>query len=49
MSVKLVNIAKKKVFDAIRPRKCLGYKTPYEVFMELSGLDARILLKGILL
>lgn len=53
-SMKLVNIAKRKVFDAIdrlnsRPRKCLGYKTPYEVFMELSGLDARILLKGILL
>jgi len=53
-SMELVDIAKKRVFDAIdrlnrRPRKCLGYKTPYEVFMELSGLNARILLMGILL
>lgn len=36
-SMKLVNISNKKVFTAIdklnsRPRKCLGYKTPYEVF-----------------
>ena len=23
-----------------RPRKCLGYKTPYEVFFELTGIDA---------
>jgi len=23
-----------------RPRKCLGLKTPYEVFRELSGMDA---------
>jgi IS30 family transposase len=23
-----------------RPRKCLGFKTPYEVFKELSGRDA---------
>ncbi len=24
-----------------RPRKCLGYKTPYEAFKELTGIDAR--------
>ncbi|CAC9508954.1 Mobile element protein [uncultured Gammaproteobacteria bacterium] len=22
-----------------RPRKCLGYKTPFEVFAELTGKD----------
>jgi IS30 family transposase len=22
-----------------RPRKCLGYKTPYEVFEELTGIN----------
>jgi len=37
------------VLDAVdrlnsRPRKCLGFKTPYEVFYELSGLDDRMLL-----
>lgn len=26
-----------------RPRKCLGYKTPYEAFFELTGIDAKIL------
>ena len=26
-----------------RPRKCLGCKTPYEVFFELIGIDAKIL------
>ncbi len=24
-----------------RPRKCLSYKTPYEMFKELTGIDAR--------
>ena len=24
-----------------RPRKCLGFKTPYEVFEGLIGLDVR--------
>jgi len=27
-----------------RPRKCLGFKTPYEMFYELSGMDAEKLL-----
>jgi IS30 family transposase len=40
----LINISIKKVFDAVhklnsRPRKCLGYKTPYEVFEELTGIN----------
>ena len=53
-SMELVNIARESVFDAIdrlnnRPKKCLGFKTPYEVFRELSGFDARILIQGILL
>jgi len=26
-----------------RPRKCLGYKTPYEVFEELTGIKKNTL------
>ena len=42
-SMELINLTKKQVFDAVhklnsRPRKCLGYKTPYEVFEELTGI-----------
>ncbi|MBL0687149.1 MAG: hypothetical protein JJV94_04925 [Sulfurospirillum sp.] len=44
--------ATKEVVEAVhkhnsRPRKCLDYATPYEAFMELTGLDAIILVKGI--
>lgn len=51
--MELINIALDKVLQAVdklnsRPRKCLGFKTPYEVFTELTGLDARILVMGIL-
>jgi len=50
--MEFVDIARKEVIDAIhrlnsRPRKCLDYATPYEAFMELTGLDATILVKGI--
>ena len=50
--MQFVDIAKKEVIDAAyrlnsRPRKCLDYATPYEVFIEFSGLDAKILVKGI--
>ena len=50
--MELHDVAVKKVTDAIdklnsRPRKCLGWKTPYEVFEKLSGIDARILVQGI--
>nr|WP_171004600.1 hypothetical protein [Bathymodiolus heckerae thiotrophic gill symbiont] len=24
-----------------RPRKCLGFKTPCQVFLEMTGVDAR--------
>jgi len=51
-SMKLHDVAVAKVVEAIdklnsRPRKCLGWKTPYEVFEELSGFDARIVVQGI--
>jgi IS30 family transposase len=47
-----VDIARKEVIEAVhklnsRPRKCLNYATPYEVFRELTGIDAIILVKGI--
>lgn len=51
-AMELHNIAVEKVIHAIdklnsRPRKCLEWKTPYEVFQELSGIDARIVVQGI--
>jgi len=50
--MELVDIAVEEVLKAVdklnsRPRKCLEFKTPYEVFMELTGLDARMLAMGI--
>ncbi len=42
----LFQIAIKYSFNS-RPRKCLDYATPYEAFMEFTGLDATILVKGI--
>ena len=40
----LSEVTKKEVFEAVwklnrRPRKCLGYKTPFEYFEELTGID----------
>jgi len=45
----LLDVTARQVLDAVhklnsRPRKCLGFKTPYEVFRELSGMDAEKLL-----
>jgi IS30 family transposase len=45
-AMELVDVTLKQVAEAVhklnnRPRKCLGYKTPYEVFLELTGVDAR--------
>ena len=42
----LVNVACNEVKIAVnklnsRPRKCLGFKTPYQVFFEKTGIDAR--------
>ncbi len=50
--MEFANLTRKEVLEAIhrlnsRPRKCLGFATPYEAFMELTGFDATILLKGI--
>jgi len=50
--MEFVDIARQEVIDAVhrlnsRPRKCLDYATPYEAFMELTGVDAIILVKGI--
>ena len=41
---KLTNVKVEQVVQAVdklnsRPRKCLKYKTPYEVFEELTGID----------
>jgi len=41
----LLDVTTRQVLDAVhelnsRPRKCLGFRTPYEVFRELSGVDA---------
>lgn len=51
-TMELHDISVEKVRQAIhklnsRPRKCLEWKTPYEVFEELSGIDARIVVQGI--
>lgn len=42
-SMELLDVSVKQVLEAVnklnsRPRKCLGYKTPYEVFEELTGI-----------
>ncbi len=47
-AMELINVTKKQVLDAVhklnsRPIKCLGFKTPYEVFEELTGINEKIL------
>lgn len=47
-SMELINVTKQEVYSAVhklnsRPRKCLGYKTPYEVFEELTGIKQNTL------
>ncbi len=42
--MELIDVTKKEFYDAVhklnsRPRKCLGYKTPYEVFEELTCIS----------
>lgn len=53
-TMELVGVTKKAVFKAVdklnsRPRKCLGFKTPYEVFEELTGITRNYLLTGVAL
>ena len=48
-SMELIGVTQKQFFDAVhklnsRPRKCLGYKTPYEVFEKLTGINQKTLL-----
>ncbi len=45
-SMELINVTSQQVFAAVhklnsRPRKCLGFKTPYEVFEELTGITEK--------
>lgn len=51
-AMELVDIPRKEVINAVhklnsRPRKCLNYATPYEAFMALTGIDAKMLVMGI--
>ena len=48
-SMELIDVTKKQVYRAVhklnsRPRKCLAYKTPYEVFEELTGITKKTLM-----
>jgi IS30 family transposase len=47
--MELDDVPMKQVFEAVdnlntRPRKCLGFKTPYEAFEELTGVIVRNLM-----
>ncbi len=46
--MELIDVTTREVLDAVhklnsRPKKCLGYKTPYEVFEELTGINEKTL------
>jgi len=46
--MELIDVTKREVLDAVhklnsRPKKGLGYKTPYEVFEELTGINEKTL------
>ena len=48
-AMELIDVTIKDVFRAVdklnnRPKKCLNYKTPYEAFEELTGVDIKNLL-----
>lgn len=48
-AMELTGVTIKQVFDAVdklnsRPRKCLDFKTPYEVFEKLTGINVRNLM-----
>ncbi len=45
-SMELLDVSTKQVLNAVqklnsRPRKCLGYKTPYEVFEKYTGIKQK--------
>jgi IS30 family transposase len=45
-SMELVDVTAQQVFDAVhklnsRPRKCLNYQTPYEVFVKMTGISQK--------
>jgi IS30 family transposase len=47
-SMELIDVTTRQVFEAVnrlnsRPRKCLEFKTPYEVFEELTGINKKTL------
>ncbi|MDF1582537.1 MAG: hypothetical protein RQ733_10785 [Methyloprofundus sp.] len=47
--MELIDVTVKDVFKAVdklnnRPKKCLGYKPPYEAFEELTGINVKNLL-----
>ncbi len=47
-SMELIDVTKRQVLDAVhklnsRPRKCLGFKTPYEAFEELTSINEKTL------
>ena len=44
--MELNNVTEKEIIIAVdklnnRPRNCLGYKTPYETFKELTRIDSQ--------
>jgi IS30 family transposase len=44
--MELLDVTAQQVVSAVdnlnsRPRKCLNFKKPYEVFEELTGIDVR--------
>ena len=48
-SMELIDVTVQQVYDAVyklnsRPRKCLGFRTPYEAFLEATGIDMRKLM-----
>lgn len=52
-TMELVDISTHQVYSAIhklnsRPRKCLGFKTPYQVFEQLTGLNMKSLFIDVL-
>jgi len=47
-SMALIDVTTRQLFEAVhklnsRPRKCLGFKTPYEVFEELTNIKEKTL------